>query len=196
MVCPFQHFSLSPEVNKSLYQGLGTRDYSHLIPSHSALASPPRFQTYSNRWKFATFSQIQTSLYASASSQSTDLRKYRKLKEDSSNGIFFYRYGFRRESAREPMRIIYSGNFYITRKSWSVPDSSETHHSPLRPARKRAQSHGPHGSSDRTKDRSYEVHPDRHPPRRTYTMFLVHHWPPTSKSAQPLPKKTDCDTPH
>lgn len=93
-------------------------------------------------------------------------------------------------------QIIFPGIFCISRKWWSAPDSSETHHCPPRPAREQARSHGLHGSSDRTKDRSYEAHPDRHPPRRTYTMFLVHHWPPISRSARPLPKKPDCDTPH
>lgn len=93
-------------------------------------------------------------------------------------------------------QIIFPGIFCISRKWWSAPDSSETHHCPPKPARKHARSHGLHGSSDRTKDRSYEAHPDRHPPRRTYTMFLVHHWPPISRSARPLPKKPDCDTPH
>ena len=93
-------------------------------------------------------------------------------------------------------QIIFPGIFCISRKWWSAPDSSETHHCPPRPAREHALSHGLHGSSVRTKDRSYEAHPDRHPPRRTYTMFLVHHWPPISRSAQPLPKNLDCDTPH
>lgn len=93
-------------------------------------------------------------------------------------------------------QIIFPGIFCIGRKWWSGPDSSETHHGPPRPAREHARSHGLRGSSDRTKDRSYEAHPGRHPPRRTYTMFLAHHWPPTSRSARPLPKKPDCDTPH
>lgn len=134
-----------------------------------------------------------------------DLRRFRKSKPHYNRfppfrqqicEIFSNLKGPRTGPSLCKKQIIFPGIFCISRKWWSAPDSSETHHCPPRPAREHARSHGLHGSSARTKDRSYAAHPGRHPPRRTYTMFLVHHWPPISRSARPLSKKPDCDTPH